>query len=88
MPESEHESAVAAWLDNADTKREFKIIQDRFPRWNEYEVTTMALLMEIVVALNVYGSGVDVDVVDMTADPDKLMEYLEDDEPEEPWKRG
>ena len=83
----EHESAVAAWLDDADTKRELKIIQDRFPRWNEYEVTTMAMLMELIVALNIYGSGVDVDVVDMTTDPDKLMDMLDDDEDDEIWKR-
>jgi hypothetical protein len=83
MPESEHESAVAAWLDHADTRREMDIIKDRFPNWNEYQVTTMALMMELVVALNIYGTPT---LVETTADPDELLEILEDDEDEE-WKK-
>jgi hypothetical protein len=77
MPD-ETESAVAAWLDHADTRREMQIIKDRFPRWSDYQVTTMALMMELVVALNIYGSP--------TATTETLIELPDDDEDDEPWR--
>jgi hypothetical protein len=76
MPD-ETESAVAAWLEHADTRREMQIIQSRFPKWNDYQVTTMALMMELVVALNIYGSPT---LTELPKDDD------EDDD--EDWRRS
>jgi hypothetical protein len=87
----EHESAVAAWLDDPDTRRELQIIGDRFPRWDEYQRTTFCLLMEMMIALNVYGGPAeDVTVIDTTVDPDELLGLLDpdDDDEGEGWKRG
>jgi hypothetical protein len=75
MPD-ETESAVAAWLEHADTRREMEIIKNRFPRWSDYQVTTMALMMELVVALNIYGSPTT----------EKLIEIEDEDDPPEPWR--
>lgn len=87
MPD-ETESAAAQWLESADTKRELSIISDRFPNWTEYERTSFALLIEVMVALNVYGEPVS--IVDTTADPDVLQDLLdrttEDDDDDEPWR--
>jgi hypothetical protein len=84
MPEPEHESAVAAWLDNEDTRREMKIISQRFPRWNEYQVTTMALMMELVVALNIYGGTIS--VVEAEDPGPEKPDWLGDDDEEE-WRK-
>jgi hypothetical protein len=84
MPDHEHESAVAAWLDHADTRREMQIIASRFPRWNDYQVTTMALMMELVVALNIYGSPT---LTEIDPNPDKpTSDLFDDDDPPEPWR--
>jgi hypothetical protein len=77
MPESEHESAAAAWLDNGDTQREISVLRDRFPDWTEYERTSFALLMELVVALNFYG-GKPISMIELVEE--------EDDDPPEPWR--
>jgi hypothetical protein len=82
MPD-ETESAVAAWLEHADTRREMQIIQSRFPKWNDYQVTTMALMMELVVALNIYGSPSQ---VELTATDEKLLDLEDDDDDKEPWR--
>ena len=76
---------MAAWLENPDTLREMKVIHDRFPRWSEYQVTTFALMVEMMVALNIYGGG---SPVDDTADPQTLLEFSAEDEDEEdePWR--
>jgi hypothetical protein len=68
----EHESAVAAWLDNPQTQREVAIIRKRFPEWKDYEVYSFALSMETLVALDVY----------------EIIEPPDGDPPDEPWKRA
>ena len=77
MPE-EHESAAAAWLDNPGTRREMEIISDRFPNWDQYQVTSIVLLMELMVALNIYGSPT---ILTLTDDPD------DDDDDKEEWQK-
>lgn len=65
-----------------------KIIHDRFPKWNEYQVTTFALMVELMVALNIYGGGT-ITVADDSGDtPLEPPGWMDDDEEEEPWKRG
>ena len=71
MPD-EHESAIAAWLDSASTRRELTILSDRFPHWTEYERYSFALQMETLVALDVYES----------------TELPPPDDDPEPWKRA
>jgi hypothetical protein len=81
----ETESAAAAWLDHADTRREIQIIKDRFPRWNDYQVTTMALMMELVVALNIYGSPTGtVELRELPKDDDDEDGTIDS----EPWRRS
>ena len=72
MPD-EHESAIAAWLDSASTKRELGILNARFPNWTEYERYSFALQMEMLVALDVY---------EITELPPP------DDDPPEPWRKA
>lgn len=71
----EHESAVAAWLDDISTKREVDIVKQRFPGISELDAAQFALNMEILVALNLYG------------EPDIIIERrTDDDDPPEPWR--
>ena len=88
MPdEPEHESAIAAWLESPDTRREMKVLHDRFPRWNEYEITTVTLLVELMVALNIYGRPTLFEVVDGDApEPEKPGWIDDDEEGKEPWQ--
>jgi hypothetical protein len=63
---SEHESAFAAWYKNPETQREMDVIRRHFTRppherlglstcdLTDYQVTQLALQMEILVALDVY----------------------------------
>jgi hypothetical protein len=69
---SEHESAVAAWLDNPTTQRELLVLFKRFPLWTEYERYSFALQMEMLVALDVY----------------EIVDLPPDDPPDEPWKKA
>jgi hypothetical protein len=69
----EHESAVAAWLDNPQTQREVAIIRKRFPTWRDYEVYSFALQIETLASLDVY----------------EIVDLPPDDPPDnEPWKRA
>ena len=75
----DHESAVAAWLDSPETKRELSILYDRFPTWSDFQRIQIALSMEILVSLNLYTDERDADVDITIIKPD-------DDDPPEPWK--
>jgi hypothetical protein len=58
----EHESAVAAWLDDSSTKREVSILRRRFPSWRESDCYQLALLVEILSGMDFYGElGMDDD---------------------------
>ena len=63
------------------------IIQDRFPHWNEYQVTTMALMMELMVALNIYGGPTVVTEAVDPPPPEKKPGWMDEDDDEEEWKR-
>jgi hypothetical protein len=69
---AEHESAVAAWLDNPTTQREIAVLTERFPKWTPYEIYSFALQMEVLVALDVY----------------EITDLPPDDPPDEPWKKA
>ena len=75
----EHESAVAAWLDSPETKRELDIMRERFPNWTEFQRVQIALSMEILTALDVYGSET-ITLAEIPPPPPP------DDDPPEPWK--
>jgi hypothetical protein len=84
MPD-EHESAFAAWLDLPETRREMEVIKSRLSRYGEipslFEVLQIALSMEMLVSLNVYGDRDEADlVIELPPKPPD-----DDDEPE-PWK--
>ena len=84
----DHESASAAWLDDAGTQRELAIIRGRFPFWEEFKVVMFALQIQVLADLNIYGPG-ETHVVDATTDPDTLQSMLDDDdEDDEPWKHS
>lgn len=75
------ESAVAAWLDAKETKREIKVAHKRLlAMQSTLDPILLAMLVEILAALNVYGSP-DPE----PGDPEDLL--LDDGEDDEPWKR-
>lgn len=77
MPQpDETESATAAWLDNASTKREIEIIAQRYPEFTRWNCVMLALQIEILAGLNIYG---------VYEGPDEVEE--EEDETDEPWQR-
>ena len=57
----DRESAVAAWLDQPSTKREIAIAQCRLSLMGRevstYDATMFALGIEILSALNIYGTN-------------------------------
>lgn len=68
----EHESAVAAWLDDISTKREIDIVTQRFPGIDAYHAAMFALQVEILVAMDLYG------------EPEIIIERPKDDDDEKP----
>jgi hypothetical protein len=58
----EHESAVAAWVNDPSSQREVAILQKRFPSWRESDCYVFALLVEILSGMDFYGElGMDDD---------------------------
>jgi hypothetical protein len=53
MPD-EHESAVAAWLDDPFVQREIAITRSRFPSWDDYHVMQFTLSVMTYEALDFY----------------------------------
>jgi hypothetical protein len=81
MPPDEHESAAAAWLDLPETQREIAIVQRRFKDWSSYEVAQFVLSMQMLVALEVYGSE------EIEIDPNQIiLPEIPDEDPPEPWR--
>jgi hypothetical protein len=80
----EHESAAGAWLDHPDTQREVAIIQSRFPYWSPFQHYIFALGIEMLANLNVYGGPTE--ILDLTTDPDKLLDMVDPDDEDEPWR--
>jgi hypothetical protein len=76
---SEYESAVAAWLDDPDAKREVAILKGRFPHWHDSAIHLFAIQVEILSGLDFYG--------DRMLSLDEPEETTDDDD-EEPWKQG
>jgi len=79
MPD-ETESAVSAWLSNADTKREIAIAKRHLAviGGDPAQAWILAIAVEILAALNVYEMTTLTEVTDELPEP-------EDDEP---WKRS
>ena len=74
----ETESAVAAWLDQPSTQRELQIAKRRLIRLQSAaDPVYVCLMIEILAALNVYGTP---------GGPDGPEELDADDRYEEPWK--
>lgn len=73
----EKESAMADWLKSVETRRELNVLKRRFPRWTEYQRVSIALQMEILLALDVYEEAID---INPTILPD------DDDDPPEAWQ--
>ena len=77
MPD-ERESAVAAWLDNASTKKEIAIARQRLAKMGSgADAVLFALGIEILAALEIYGC-------DTETDADSPYSDLDDDDL--PWR--
>ncbi len=73
---------MAAWLDDPTTKRDLTIAKRRLAQMGSDPASAWLLVLgiEILANLNIYGEP----------DPDagKQPDDVDDDEDDEPWKRG
>lgn len=78
----ETESAVAAWLDDAGTQREVAIARKRLALLggDPSHAWVLALLIEILANLNVYGDPTN-------PDGEAVIEFPDEDDDMEPWQR-
>lgn len=74
MPDPQYESAVQAWLDQDDTIREVAMVQKKIPHVSQYQAVMLALGVQILAALEVYG-----------AEEPPPQEFPESED-NEPWK--
>ena len=76
MPD--HESAVQAWLDSPDTLREIEVALKKVPNISYQQAVMLALGVEILASLNVYGTDEPCEECQREAE--------EQDDDGEPWK--
>jgi hypothetical protein len=76
-PMDESESAVAAWLDDAGTKRELTIARRRLAQLgcDPAHAWLLALGIEILANLNIYG------------EPENRTDFPDEDDEDDVWKR-
>lgn len=77
----ERESAFAVWYEDLATKREMEIVSRKIPGLTEFQRIVLALQMQILVAVNVYGD-------DDLPGPITGSGQTGGDDEDEPWKRG
>ena len=70
---TEHESAVQAWLDHPATVAEVEVVKKKIPMVSQYQAVMLALGVQILAALEVYGTEVE--------PPEEFPDPNDDDEP-------
>ena len=73
MPEPQYESAVQAWLDHPATVQEVAMVRKKVPDVSQYQAILLALGVQILAALEVYGTEVE--------PPEEFPDPNDDDEP-------